>query len=129
MQSPLQFFFSGCCAFFTTCEKKLGVETGNKARWLQHTIFIILTTLSAMTFLHNEVRCIWCETGRNCCGEKREGQSAKDYLLILILILILNYNIVAKYFCRGGCFTTARHSEYKCCHCKQGNPVLCITFN
>ena len=37
-------------------------------------------------FLQNEVRCIWCETGRNCCGEKREGQSAKDYLLILILI-------------------------------------------
>ena len=37
-------------------------------------------------FLQNEVRCIWCETGRNCYGEKREGQSAKDYLLILILI-------------------------------------------
>ena len=42
------------------------------------TIVIILTALSAMTFLQNEVRCIWCESGRNCCGEKREGQSAND---------------------------------------------------
>ena len=44
------------------------------------TIVITLTALSAMTFLQNEVRCIWCESGRNCCGEKREGQSANDYL-------------------------------------------------
>ena len=51
------------------------------------TIVIILTALSAMTFLQNEVRCIWCESGRNCCGEKREGQSANDYLLIIIFIL------------------------------------------
>ena len=57
-------------------------------RWLQHTIVIILTILSAMSLLlFNEVRCIWCENGRNCCGEKREGQSANNYLLIIILIL------------------------------------------
>ena len=28
--SASRFFFAGC-NFFTTCEKKLGVETGNKA--------------------------------------------------------------------------------------------------
>ena len=61
-------------------------------------------------------------------AEKNERDSANDYLLILILIFS-NYSTVAKHFCRGGCFTTARHSEYKRCHCKQGNPVLCITFN
>ena len=49
----------------------------------------------------DEVRCIWCETGRNCCGKKQEGRSATDYLLIIILILISNYSTctVAKHFC------------------------------
>ena len=55
------------------------------------TIVIILTALSAITFLQNEVRCIWCESGRNCCGEKREGQSANDYLLIISYYLKSQY--------------------------------------
>ena len=63
------------------------------------TIVIILTALSAMTFLQNEVRCIWCESGRNCCGEKREGQSANDYLNNNYFHTISNHSTVAKHFC------------------------------
>ena len=80
------------------------------------TIVVILTALSAMTFLQNdsEVRCIWCETRRNCCGEKREGQSANDYLLIIILILISHYSTweaLANKFVNFGCtvFIKWRH--------------------
>ena len=50
-------------------------------RWLYSiaTIVIILTALSAMTFLQNEVRCIWCGTGT--AVEKTRGAVCK-WLLI-----------------------------------------------